>query len=191
MKTLFTADTHFSHRNIIKYCNRPFTNVTEMNEQLIANWNAVVNPTDIVYHLGDVAFCCTMEEALAVMKQLNGIKHLIVGNHDKLALEMNSIRPGTWTSIQDVLETTVNNQRIIMNHYAQRVWHHCYKGTWHLYGHTHAELPDWGKSTDVGVDVKRWNYSPVTFNQLKLHMDTLPNVHEIYDRDKWDKTGNS
>jgi len=50
----FTADTHYSHANIIKYCNRPFANAAEMNRQLVDNWNAVVSPSDIVFHLADV-----------------------------------------------------------------------------------------------------------------------------------------
>lgn len=54
-RVFFTSDTHFNHTNIIKYCQRPFRDIYEMNETLIANWNNVVAPDDIVFHLGD--FC--------------------------------------------------------------------------------------------------------------------------------------
>ena len=72
MATLVGADFHFGHKNIIKYCKRPFTNVTEMDETLIKNWNSVVKPEDEIHVVGDVAFCCTMDYALGIMKRLNG-----------------------------------------------------------------------------------------------------------------------
>ena len=52
----FTSDTHFDHKNIIRYCNRPFSSIEEMNNFLIKRWNATVGPDDTVFHLGDVTF---------------------------------------------------------------------------------------------------------------------------------------
>lgn len=57
MSVWLTADTHFCHANILKFCQRPFKDVTEMDLQMITRWNAVVGPADVVYHLGDLALC--------------------------------------------------------------------------------------------------------------------------------------
>lgn len=81
MKIFVTADTHFNHGNIIKYCDRPFKDAHEMNEVIIKNWNEVVEENDIVYHLGDYGFG-TKEELQEIFNRLNGKKYLIMGNHD-------------------------------------------------------------------------------------------------------------
>jgi hypothetical protein len=64
----FTSDTHFGHTNVIKYSGRPFADVNEMNEKLVLNWNAIVKPGDVVYHLGDFALC-DAERATAQLRQ--------------------------------------------------------------------------------------------------------------------------
>ncbi len=184
MKYWFIADTHFGHRRIIEYCKRPFANITEMDNSLINNWNKLVGKDDIVYHLGDFAFCCTLDYAWNCYKQLNGIKHLILGNHDDLALEMESIRPGTWASVDKLNEQIIYNQRIVMCHYPMATWRHAYKGTWQLYGHVHGSMKNNGKSIDVGVDC--WDYAPVSFNQIKEKMANLK-INEII-HNKWDKS---
>lgn len=81
MKIFVIADTHFDHKNIIDYCNRPFSSVQEMNKTLIKNWNETVSNKDIVVHLGDFAFG-NKQSATEICKKLNGRKMLIKGNHD-------------------------------------------------------------------------------------------------------------
>ena len=82
-----TADTHFSHTNILRYCQRPFVNTHEMNKTMIDNWNAVVTPEDTVYHLGD--FCLgSLNEQCRIFNMLNGKKYLVKGNHDSSATRM-------------------------------------------------------------------------------------------------------
>lgn len=81
MEVFVTADTHFNHKNIIDYCNRPFDSVENMNRILIDNWNSVVKNDDLVLHLGDFGFG-SKEELTEICKKLNGRKILIYGNHD-------------------------------------------------------------------------------------------------------------
>lgn len=72
----FIPDTHFCHSNIIKYCDRPFKDVKEMNETIINNWNNIVTNEDIVYHLGD--FCLSTDDEIKnIFNRLNGTIILI------------------------------------------------------------------------------------------------------------------
>lgn len=76
----FTSDQHFWHNNVIRYCNRPYSNIDEMNEDLVNKWNSVVNPEDTVYILGD--FSLAFRPVEIYPHRLNGTKYLVPGNHD-------------------------------------------------------------------------------------------------------------
>lgn len=82
MTNFFTSDTHFGHENIINLCQRPFSSVQEMNDEMIRRWNSVVSEGDTVYHLGDFALG---QKYLwpSYREQLNGSIILIAGNHDR------------------------------------------------------------------------------------------------------------
>jgi calcineurin-like phosphoesterase family protein len=86
MKTWFIGDTHFDHRNIISYCNRPFATVADMNKAMIDNWNKVVRKDDKVIMNGDFALC-GKERIIEIGQQLNGRKTLILGNHEGASLK--------------------------------------------------------------------------------------------------------
>ena len=172
MNTWFTSDTHFGHANAIKHCNRPFASADEMDEALIANWNAVVGPRDEIWHLGDFAFR-NGTAATNYLRRLNGRKHLIWGNHDS-----NQVRKiAQWTSSQPYAEITVDKQRIVLFHYGMRVWNKLHHGAIHLYGHSHSNLPGTRKSLDVGTDC--WNFFPVNLAQIQERLATLPEAHEV------------
>ena len=81
MKTFFIGDTHFGHSDIIGFENRPFTNVNEMDESLINNWNQAVSDEDKVFMIGDFSFY-TKETTTDICLRLKGHKILIKGNHD-------------------------------------------------------------------------------------------------------------
>lgn len=85
-RIFITSDTHFGHKRIIEFEkeNRPFDSVEEHDKELVKRWNETVGPKDTVYHLGDVLFGADSFETLA---QLNGIKKLIMGNHDSYPVE--------------------------------------------------------------------------------------------------------
>lgn len=84
-KIYLISDSHFFHFNIIKYCHRPYKTVEEMNEDIIEKWNSVVNPGDVVWHLGDFAFFSKKdhEKIYKLIQNLNGDINLLLGNHDR------------------------------------------------------------------------------------------------------------
>jgi len=164
----FTADTHFDHDSIRKYCHRPFESVDEMNETIISNWNTLVGKNESVYHLGDFSFSKTTERVEELISRLNGKIHIIFGNHDKRVVR----RAQGFESKSDLKQVKYEGVKIICCHYAMRVWNASNHGTWHLYGHSHGNLDELQdrRSTDVGVDC--WGFTPVSFKRIKGVMDS-------------------
>lgn len=165
----FTADTHFGHANVIKYCNRPFASADQMDAHMIAAWNAVVARNDIVYHLGDFAISRDPRTVRRIFQQLNGSKFLVLGNHDSaatLALP--------WAKKDHIQFKTVDGIQIVMCHYAMRVWPSQHHGAIQLYGHSHGNLPGTHASCDVGVD--SWGFAPVSIEDIKRRLVETPVV---------------
>ncbi len=169
----FTSDLHFGHANVIKYSRRPFANVDEMDEGLIAAWNERVAPTDSVHVIGDLSFHKPGRTA-AIVSRLQGSIGLVLGNHDKkLPPEVLS----RFAYVKDLHTVKVEDadapggiQRIVLCHYAMRVWDQSHRGAWQLYGHSHGSLPDdpRSRSIDVGVDCHGWH--PISYDEVKAIM---------------------
>lgn len=162
----FTADFHLNHSNILRYCNRPFPNVEEMNRVIIDRLNGRVKTNDILYFLGD--FCMGSRSRAAEFRGQIRCRTIfaIPGNHDKQIRKL--IKEFNW--LNDLTEISVNNQRIMLCHYAMRVWNHSSRGAWHLYGHSHGRLPDIpsSRSMDIGVDAH--DFFPWHFDEIRSRM---------------------
>ena len=167
MAIFFTSDTHFGHDAIRRNCNRPFADVKEMDRSLIANWNARVRRTDIVYHLGDFSYKAC-EGIADYRRKLNGMIHFIRGNHD---LQTEGLLESIFDSVGDLSSIKIEGQRIILCHYAMKVWDRSHLGSWQLFGHSHGNMPDDPQllSLDVGVDCH--NYQPISFEMVKEAME--------------------
>lgn len=161
MNIFFTSDFHFYHTNIIKYCNRPFSSVEEMNETLIENYNKVVKKSDTVYILGDFAFCSKPKYA-EIIQRLNGRIHLIKGNHDRKMSHTFLESQFVW--VKDYYELKHDGKKICLFHYPMSSWNKSHHGSFHAYGHVHNIQLMLGRAMDVGVD--SCGYSPV-------HIDTF------------------
>lgn len=176
-KVWFTSDTHFSHENILRFCQRPYNDVNEMNEDLINKWNDVVGTEDTVFHLGDFAWGGS-EVWKNILSRLNGHIHLIIGNHD-----VKNLREGFhkyFESISLQRQITVEGRKIYLNHYPFLTWGGIYRRdedkVWQLFGHVHSKNGQSGADSsrllhllptqyDVGVDNN--NYRLINFNEVK------------------------
>jgi calcineurin-like phosphoesterase family protein len=171
MNTWFTSDTHYNHANIIRYSKRPFSSVDDMNGALIANYNAVVRSSDNVYILGDMLLG---DEAVAdrILSKLNGRKHLVFGNHDRMLRKNKKLLAEHFIWAKDMAEIKIGEQNIVLNHYSMRVWNKSHYGAYQLYGHSHGSLYDDPSllSMDVGVDPN--GYYPISFDSVQKHMAT-------------------
>lgn len=179
----FTSDVHFGHENIIKLSKRPFANADEMNEALIKNWNEVVTPTDTVWSLGDFAFL-KISHITEILGRLNGNVHMVLGNHDHEILKNRRelLTSGLVKEIVPYKEVRVDGKFICLFHYAQRTWNKSNHGSWHLFGHTHGNLPPHGRSVDVGLDADfilgYKPYRPYSFEEVG---NFLKNREVVYD----------
>jgi calcineurin-like phosphoesterase family protein len=166
--TYFTSDQHFGHFNIIRLSHRPFASADEMDETMIAKWNAKVKADDTIYVLGDLFFRSANVEP--ILNRLNGSKHLVLGNHDH-----------SWTgrvrladyfeSVQTMKEIDVCGAPATLCHYPMLSYPQARRG-YMIYGHIHNNTGDdyWPlimrrpRMLNAGVDVN--GFEPVTFEEL-------------------------
>jgi calcineurin-like phosphoesterase family protein len=156
MKTWITSDLHFGHKNIMKFCPQTRArfrdDVAYMNSAMVEEWNARVEPGDLVYILGDVAFM-SGSDAGKTIHRLNGDKILVEGNHDRKTL-MDATFRNSFVEVHKYLDINYDGHKCVMFHYPIAEWDQMHRGALHFHGHLHG-----GKSgleqyrcLDVGMD---------------------------------------
>ena len=184
--TFVTADDHFGHTNIIKYCNRPFNSVEEMDAELIARWNSVVSKDDLVYHLGDFTLG-DIDVARQYFNLLNGDIY-ILGNHwhhDKRWLPKGYFGPLAFD--YGVLDVVIMPPVVVLElpglgknghplaitlcHYPLAEWDRKHYGGIHAHGHSHGNYhyPPGELALDVGVDST--DFRPLSLAEVAERMD--------------------
>lgn len=161
----FVADEHYGHKNIIKYNDRPFSDIKDMDESIIKGFNKKVPSNAVTIHAGD--FCLGSRKYEVVKEryidQLNGDHVFLLGSHDHWL-------PNSRT--HEIIEITIGGQTVVVCHYAMRVWSKSHYGSWHLYGHSHGHLPSIGKSHDISLD--NTFFLPLSWVEVKKIMDLKP-----------------
>ena len=178
----FTADTHFGHANIIKYCNRPWNHgrdangeivvepedVLAMDNEMVKRWNSVVGKNDIVWHLGDFALG-GKEVAERVFPQLNGKINLVMGNHDHW--KMKWYYDLGFHRVYD--RPVVINGFVILSHAPlQFLNSNCQ--FFNVFGHIHDSpaYKTWSK-TGCCACVERHDYTPISWKTMKQTYEEL------------------
>lgn len=164
-EVFFTSDTHFWHKNILKYCpNRSFSNIVDMNEGIIEAWNRKVPKGATVFHLGDFAFC-SLTKMDEILNRLNGNIHIIKGNHDA------DFPKDKFASISYLREITVGTKLLVLCHFPMLVWNKSHRESYNLHGHCHNTLvyDKHALRMDVGVDAHP-KLEPFSFDEIEKYM---------------------
>jgi len=160
MRNIFViSDTHFGHANIIKYCDRPFATLFEMDEKIIENWNSVVKTEDIVYHLGDVYFGKNNPSNFA--NRLNGRKRLVLGNHDNGKDEILHTmfeKIMVWRMFPDF--------GLLLTHVPVHHGSLENKVSKNVHGHIHDKVID--DDRYINVSVEQINYTPINIESIRV-----------------------
>jgi len=188
-KIYFTSDLHFGHENVIRFDDRPFASVEEMDAELVRRWNAKVDRGDLVYVLGDMIWKTKNDDALNIIKSLNGQIILIKGNHDRFL--SNAKAKNALAAVKDYDDICVmledgTTRRCVLSHYFIPMYNgHRYQGI-HLHGHSHftdeadfeidlaEQLNKQGIRNEIyNVGCMYWNYEPVTLDEIIRHGRTI------------------
>lgn len=199
-KIFFSSDPHHEHKNIVAgvtswikaeewptpyqewkdeearkaFCKlhgiRDFPTIEKMNSTMINRFNERVTENDILFLLGDIGFGSKSSVVNFLTRLRCKNVHLTFGNHDKNIIRNEDGVQGYFKSCAFKREIYVDGQFIILDHYAHRVWNKSHRGSWMLYGHSHASLPDDPNalSIDVGVDTN--DMYPYSFDDIKKIM---------------------
>lgn len=163
----FSSDWHLDHHNILKYDDRPFKDVFHMNQVILNNYNHKVTSKDNFYYLGD--FCFNTKNTEHYLSQMNGNKFFIKGNHDKKDTIKLYEKYGTY--LGELCEIEIYKQKIVLCHYAMKVWNKSHRGSWHLYGHSHHSLLDDKHSLSFDIGINGHNYEVLEFKEIEKIMN--------------------
>ena len=136
----FIADLHFGHQNALAYDNRPFKTIEEHDNIIIKNWNDTVGIDDDVYILGDISWY-NVTRTIEIIHSLNGIKHLIMGNHDAKLIKNKDLQK-EFVEFTNYKELSYNDKGIILCHYPMPCFKNHFHGWYHFYGHVHTSFEE-------------------------------------------------
>ena len=189
-RLFLTSDLHFGHRNVIRFCDRPYEDEKDMTGALISNWNDTVRQNDFVFSLGDFSWWTGRHEVKKLVSRLHGKKFFIPGNHCKEGM-YELVDDNEFHECSDIVHLYVRGTEgdprfaecktyeLVLCHYPLTTWSHAdHPNCYHFFGHIHSRAGqpmtefgkplalNFGKCLDVGCD--RHGYTPVdVFEAIK------------------------
>ena len=146
-----------------------------MNDKIVDNINNLVAPDDVLFHMGDVAF--GKDAVIEFRKRINCKNiYLVLGNHDKEIDKQQSLK-SLFSGVYRLLDVKIDEQDVVLCHYALRTFKKEHHGAIHLFGHSHGQIENTNKSMDVGIDNN--NFKPFSWDQIIELLTTFRNHKEI------------
>lgn len=188
-KKFYISDWHYGHTNVIAFDNRPFKTVDEMNSALVNNWNSFVSKSDMVFVLGDM-FWGNATEAAAILRDMNGQKFLIQGNHDRI----NEVFRKSFVAVEPYMEVDDNNRHVVLSHYPIPFYKNQHSGWYHLYGHVHNSY-EWHMTEHMKTlveDLRQEKYPMYNVGAMIPYMNYTPRTLDevISGYNKWKENNN-
>ena len=182
-----TADTHFSHGNIIRHCKRPFATIEEHDETIIQNINALPKNC-VLHHLGDVTMRRDPREYIKRIRR-DIILEVELGNHDNPQYLTQLKREGLIKEVRPSYTLQVGKDKIFLAHFLHFSWNCSHYGAYHAHGHSHGAIKIVrGRAMDVGVDCHE--FKPIHVSDFILNLrdrtnnnfyDTVGNQYKLMD----------
>lgn len=154
----FVGDLHYNHENVIKFDNRPFNSVNEMNEFIVKNLKETLKPNDILFDLGDMFWKESDDNIRKVLEEIPTKNiYKIIGNHDNYQLFSKNLR-GYFIEVGDIFDVNIKyldqNYKVILSHFPLITWQSKAYGSIHLHAHCHGNLDKFNNdSTDLRADI--------------------------------------
>lgn len=166
----YISDLHIGHKNAIRFDERPFADIDEMEREIVRRWNDKVGTDDDIYILGDVFYHYKGDKA-EFLKKLGGRLHLIVGNHDFEILK-NEAALGCFESVDKLRQIIDDGRHVVMCHYPIISWNKKHFGAYHVYGHVHSKVNEetmfmmkQERAFNAGCMIN--NFEPCTLDELE------------------------
>lgn len=160
------SDQHFFHKNIIRFSERPYDDVEQMNEHLIANYNDYVGENDICLWGGDVGFSgnTAINE---ILDQCNGYKILIIGNHDFNGKKLRNL---TFDETHLIYTVDYPDVSLVFTHYPMFNVPESYVN---IHGHLHVfPDPDSGHARHINMNCEVQEYKPRLLDDIAKQAKT-------------------